>query len=144
MAINFASLVGHLTIRSGVIGHEARAPKDQELEEIKTTLDQAMREGAYGLSTGLIYYTGPSVSTEEIVELAKVVAQHGGIYATHIRGHGTKDLDGIREAVEIGEKAQVPVQISHIETHLPDSWGKEARKHIRQAPYPVLSQRIET
>ena len=126
IAINLAGLVGHGTIRSGVMGYEKRAPTDAELHHMKDVLDQAMREGAYGLSTGLIYAPGHNATTGEVVELAKIAAKHGGLYATHIRGHGTRDLDGVREAVEIGEKAGISTQVSHIETHLPDAWGKEA------------------
>ncbi len=127
IAINFASLIGHGTIRSGVMGMEGRAPTDSELEEMKKMVAQAMEDGAYGLSTGLIYAPGHHAKTEEIIELAKVTARYGGFYATHIRGHGTRDLNRVREAIEIGEKAQISTQVSHIETHLPDAWGKEAK-----------------
>jgi len=126
ISVNFASLVGHGTIRSGIMGYEGRAPSDKEQDEMKNMLDQAMQEGAYGLSTGLIYIPGQFSTTEEIVELAKIVAKYDGLYASHIRGHGPQDLDGVREAVEICEKAKVATQVSHIETHLPGSWGREA------------------
>lgn len=126
IAINLASHIGHGTIRGGVMGYGPKKATEQDLIEMKKMVRQAMEEGAFGLSTGLIYTPGHHSTTEEIIELAKTVAEYGGFYATHIRGHGPRDIEGVKEAVKIAKATQIRTQISHIETHLPDAWGHEA------------------
>ena len=120
---NVASLVGHGTVRSCVMGYEGRLPTSKELEEMKDLVDGAMKDGAFGLSTGLIYAPGFFSNTEEIKELCKVVARYHGIYATHMRDSVMKYKESVQEAIEIGRDSGVPVQISHIESHYP-AWGQ--------------------
>ena len=110
---NIAPLVGHGTVRIAVTGFDQRAPSDAELERMKALVDEAMRSGAFGLSTGLVYVPGTYAETGEIVELAKVAAQYGGIYATHMRNEGENLLESIAETIDIGRNAGLPVQVSH-------------------------------
>ncbi len=110
---NIAALVGHGTVRTAAMGAQRRAPTKRELELMKDLVDEAMRSGAFGLSTGLVYPPGSFAKTEEIVELCKVVARYGGMYASHIRGERETVLEAIREAVLIGKTSGVRVQISH-------------------------------
>ncbi|GBC80948.1 N-acyl-D-glutamate deacylase [bacterium HR10] len=158
LSINLATLVGHNTVRRAVMGEEARQPTPEELERMKHLVEQAMQEGAVGLSTGLIYIPGTYAKTEEIIELARVVAQYGGIYASHIRNEGNGVMDAIREAITIGERAGVPVQISHFKVSSKKLWGEsrrtvqlvqEARARglpvtVDQYVYPASSTGLET
>ena len=120
VSCNVASLIGHGAIRIAVMGFEGRAPTESELADMVALTEQAMEEGAYGLSSGLAYAPGLFAETDELVALARVVARYGGIYASHIRSEGEGYLDAIREAIEIGERAGIPTQVSHIETHYPN------------------------
>lgn len=113
VGINIAGLVGHGAIRLAVIGFEERAPTSVELQAMRAHVDEAMRAGAFGMSTGLVYPPGCFANTDEIVELAKVVARHRGFYASHIRGERETIVDAVRECIEIGERAGCAVQISH-------------------------------
>lgn len=135
IALNIAPLVGHGNIRSHVLDFEEREPSRKELEEMKRILAQAMDEGAFGMSTGLIYPPGCYARTEEIVELCKVVAAYGGLYSSHIRGEDDQLLTSVKEAIEIGEKAGIPVEISHHKASGKNNWGmvKESLKMIDQA-----------
>ncbi|MEN3008418.1 D-aminoacylase [Pseudothermotoga sp.] len=112
-AINYAMLVGHGTIRKSVMGYENRKPTLAEMKHMKKLVDDSMKQGAFGLSTGLIYPPGSYASTEEIFELCKVVAKHNGFYATHMRNESSKLIESVEEAIEIGKKSAVAVQISH-------------------------------
>ncbi|MGB9821317.1 MAG: N-acyl-D-amino-acid deacylase family protein [Pseudothermotoga sp.] len=112
-SINYATLVGHGTIRKSVMGYEKREPTKDELSQMKKLLDQAMRDGAFGMSTGLIYSPGSFAKTDEIVELCKVVARRNGIYTTHMRSESEHLQEAVQESIEIGERSKVPVQISH-------------------------------
>jgi len=123
-AINIAPLVGHGTVRSAVIGFSSEQPSERDLEKMKEYVREAMEAGAFGISTGLIYIPGVFSTTEEIIELAKVSARCGGIYATHMRNEGVGLLDSIYEAVTIGIKAGVSVEISHLKASGRPSWGK--------------------
>lgn len=135
VAVNVVPLVGHANIRASAMGFSNRAPTKAELEEMKRTLAQAMKDGAFGMSTGLIYPPGCYAQTDELVELARVVASHGGIYASHIRGEGQNLLSSVNEAIEIGEKAGLPVEISHHKAGGRPSWGKvkESLKRMEDA-----------
>jgi len=124
VSTNVASLVGHGVVRIAVMGWADRRLKESELEEMMGLVAQAMEEGAFGLSTGLAYAPGLFSDTNEIVELAKVAAKYHGFYSTHIRTDGMTWEKSVQEAIEIGEKARLPVQISHIESHYPN-WGKQ-------------------
>jgi N-acyl-D-aspartate/D-glutamate deacylase len=119
ISTNVMSYCGHGMVRAAVMGHEDRAPKLGEIEEMKALVAEAMEDGAVGLSTGLSYVPGCYAKTNEIVELCKVASKYGGIYATHARAGY---LDGVKEAIQIGENSESPVHISHVETHI-GSWG---------------------
>ena len=123
-AVNAMMLVGHNTIRSLEMGGERRAPTDHELEQMCRHVELAMQQGACGLSTGLIYRPGRWSDTEEVLELAKVVAPFDGIYATHMRNENDHLLEAVDEALEIGAKAGVAVQISHHKAAGRRNWGK--------------------
>lgn len=150
LGVNVAHLVGHGLIRISAMGLDDREPSIVELDTMKELTAEAMQAGAYGISTGLIYPPGIFAKTDEIIELAKVVARYeGGIYASHIRGEGKTLLKAVEEAITIGEKAGLPVQISHHKASGKTMWGKstetlqmieEARKRgvdvaIDQYPY---------
>jgi N-acyl-D-amino-acid deacylase len=112
-AINIAALIGHGAVRINVMGFEERAPTPGELQLMQEITDEAMQAGAMGLSTGLVYPPGCFASTQEIITLAKVVAQQGGFYASHVRGERETILEAVAEAIQIGRDANLPVQISH-------------------------------
>jgi N-acyl-D-amino-acid deacylase len=123
-SINAAFLVPHGALRVASMGWERRAPTPEELETMKTHLAEGMEAGAVGMSTGLIYPPGAFAETDELIELARVVARHGGIYVSHIRNEGEHLLDAVREAIRIGEEAGLPVQISHHKASGRTNWGK--------------------
>ncbi len=123
MAPNVAALVGHGNVRELVVGGEDRAPTPAELDSMKAVVAAAMDDGAYGMSTGLVYFPGMYAQTDEIIELAKVVADRHGIYATHVRDDGARWLEAIQEAIEIARKSGAQLQIAHNESHYPN-WGK--------------------
>jgi len=135
VAVNVVSLVGHENIRVSTIGFDDRTPTKTELKEMKETLAQAMKDGAFGMSTGLIYPPGCYAKTDELIELSKVVAHYGGIYTSHIRGEGERLLDSVKEAIEIGEKGGLPVEISHHKAGGKANWGKvkESLKMMERA-----------
>jgi len=114
ISLNFGCLVGHNTIRREVMGNMMDDPTEEELVKMKELIRQEMKAGALGFSTGLAYMPGTYSKTEELVELASVISQFGGIYATHLRDQGLHITEAIEEAIEIGEKNNIPVQISHI------------------------------
>jgi len=134
-SLNIVPLVGHGTVRSIVVGFEDRKPAEDELREMCRLVEESMADGAWGLSTGLIYTPGCFADTDEIVALAKVAARYHGIYSSHIRGEGETLLDAVREAVEIGRRAGIPVEISHFKAHGRRSWGKteESLKLVEEA-----------
>ncbi|MDH5482362.1 MAG: D-aminoacylase [Candidatus Bathyarchaeota archaeon] len=112
-SLNVASLVGHGTIRTAVIGVENRSLTHKEMEEMKTLVAQSMKDGAFGLSSGLVYLPGCYAETSELIRLCRVVADYGGFYTSHIRGERETIVEALKEAIEIGEQASVPVQVSH-------------------------------
>jgi len=113
IAINIASLAGHGALRIAVMGLDERAPTAAELARMQQLVGEAMADGAFGLSTGLVYAPGCFAGTQEIVELGRVVARYGGLYASHIRGERETILEAVAEAIQIGREAGLPVQISH-------------------------------
>jgi N-acyl-D-amino-acid deacylase len=126
--VNVAAFVGHATVRRAVMGDDyKRAARADEVARMATLVDQAMREGAVGLSSGLEYEVGGYGETSELVELAKVAARYGGVYMSHIRDEADKSFDAQREAIEIGERAKIPVQISHIKLGTVSVWHKAAQ-----------------
>lgn len=120
---NAALLVGHGSVRQLVLGMENRPPTQEELEKMKALVREAMEQGACGMSTGLIYLPGSYAQTDEIIELAKVVVSYGGIYHSHIRNERERLLEGVSEAITIGEKAGLPVHISHFKVLGKANWG---------------------
>jgi N-acyl-D-amino-acid deacylase len=123
ISVNIATLVGHGSVRREVMKEEDRDPRPEELDRMREIVDRAMREGAVGMSTGLIYVPGTYAKTAEVVELAKVVGRHGGVYATHMRDEGNKVTDSIKETLTIGEQAGLPVDISHFKVSSKKRWG---------------------
>jgi len=132
---NIASYVGLGQVRSCVIGDEGRKPTDEEMEEMKQLIREAMKDGAMGLSSGLLYIPDMFFTTEEIIEMAKVAAEYGGIYATHIRSEDQKLLESLDEAISIGENANIPVEIFHFKASAKKNWYKmpEAIEKINEA-----------
>ncbi len=123
LGANVGHMVGHGAIRAAGMGLEARDPTAAELETMRELTAEAMEAGAYGLSTGLIYPPGIYAKTPEIIELAKVAARYGGVYDSHIRGEGRTLMKALSEAIEIGEKGGLPVQISHHKIASKSIWG---------------------
>lgn len=125
MTLNVATLIGHGSVREeGMGGKFIRAPSAAQLDVMKGLVDRAMKEGAVGMSTGLIYVPGSFAKTDEIIELAKVVAQHGGVYASHIRHETVRIFEALDEFLEITRKAGVRAELSHIKLSGPTAWGK--------------------
>lgn len=124
ISVNFATLVGHGTLRRGILKDETRSLTHKELNFIKKLLSESMKAGALGMSTGLIYSHARSSSPEEIVSLAEIVKKHGGIYTSHIRGEGENILESIEEAVGVGDATGVKVHISHLKVMGKKNWPK--------------------
>ncbi len=123
LGINVATLVGHNSVRRQVMGLEDRSPTPLELQQMQALVEKAMEDGAVGLSTGLLYVPGAYAETDEVLSLARVAARHGGVYASHIREQGAELHRSIDEAVEVGRKARMPVQISHFKVKGRTRWG---------------------
>jgi N-acyl-D-amino-acid deacylase len=124
---NAALFIGQGTVRREVMEMSDAKPTPQQLEKMKALVDTAMNEGAIGLSTGLYYAPGSYATTEEVIELARVAAQHGGIYDTHMRDESTYNIglmNSVRETLRIGKEAHIPVMISHIKALGADVWGQ--------------------
>lgn len=122
-SINVAHLVGHSTVRMAVMGFDDRDPTPEELRMMASLVREAMEAGAFGMSTGLIYPPGAYASTEEIIELAGVVSPYDGLYATHMRSESFGLIRAVEEAITIGERANVRVQISHHKAAGRSQWG---------------------
>ncbi|MCD2424666.1 D-aminoacylase [Niabella pedocola] len=158
LSINVATLIGHNDVRKAVLGRANRAPSAEELKKMETLIMQAMKDGAVGLSTGLIYIPGTYAHSDEIIALAKVAARYHGVYATHMRSEGSQVADAIREALQIGREAAIPVEISHFKLSGQQNWGRSketvamvenARREgidvtIDQYPYTASSTSIST
>jgi N-acyl-D-aspartate/D-glutamate deacylase len=124
VAINICALVGHNRVRGVVMGFDNRRPSEGELVQMQGEVAAAMKAGAVGLSTGLVSPPGTFSETGELIELARVAGQHGGLYASHIRGEAGTLVDAVNEALEVGRKANLPVQISHHKAAGKENWGK--------------------
>jgi N-acyl-D-amino-acid deacylase len=124
IGINLATYVGATQVRRMVLGDADRAPSPAELDQMKELVRDAMLQGAVGLSTSLQYAPAPYASTEELIALASVAAQYGGIYATHLRSEGDGVLEAIDEAIRIGSEADIPVEIWHIKAAGKSNWGR--------------------
>ena len=127
VAINYATLIGHNTVRRAVMGTANRDPTLAELAKMKSLVWKAMADGAVGFSTGLQYVPGTYARPAEILELARVAGNAGGLYASHMRNEGTALEDAIEETIRIGETAMCRVQISHLKVDSPSRWGLSAR-----------------
>lgn len=126
LAINAGSLIGHNDVRKAVMGNEDRDPTDSELNAMEALVDKAMKDGAVGLSTGLIYTPGTYSKTAEIIALAKVAAVYNGVYATHMRDEGDSVTEAIEEALTIAREANIPLEISHFKLSGQQNWGRSA------------------
>ena len=125
VALNVATLVGHNTVRGQVMGGSfARPPTAGELAKMCALVDQAMKDGAVGLSTGLLYLPGTFAKTDEIVALAKAAAAHNGIYASHMRQENAQIRDALDEVVTIAREAKIRAEVSHIKLSGPTAWGR--------------------
>ena len=122
-AVNVATLMGHGTIRHAAMGMDNREPTSAEMAAMKATIAEGLEAGCVGLSSGLIYDPGRHARTDELVELAATMRGTGALYATHMRDEGIGLLSSVAEAIEIGERAGVPVQISHHKASGESAWG---------------------
>jgi len=152
-----AHLLPHGNLRDLAMGKEDRRPSAEELEKMCKLADQAMMDGAFGMSTGLIYVPSMYSTTEELIAVSKVIAKHGGIYASHIRGEGTGLIDSLQEVLKIGREAALPVHVSHFKASGKQAWGslhlgvkllEEARANGQavtadQYPYAASSTSLE-
>jgi N-acyl-D-amino-acid deacylase len=124
ISVNAAPLLAHGNVRGMALGMAERAPTAPELEAMREIVAASMAQGAFGLSTGLVYAPGAYAQTDELVELAKVAGAHGGFYASHLRNEGARLEESVAEAIAIGERAGLPVQISHHKAVGKFNWGK--------------------
>lgn len=127
IGLNVSSLIGHNSVRRDVMGTENRQATPEEIVRMQELVEQGMRDGAVGFSTGLIYIPGTYANTEEVVSLAKAAAKYGGVYASHMRDEGDKVLEAITEAVQVGREAGVPVQLSHFKIDNKRLWGTSGK-----------------
>ena len=155
-SINIASLIGHNTVRRMAMGLNDRLANPEEQKKMEELVAQAMKDGAVGISTGLIYLPGMYSNTDEVIGLAKAAASYNGVYASHIRNEENGVKDAINEAINIGRQANIPVQISHFKVSGPANWGRSketlplidaARKEgydvtIDQYPYSASSTNL--
>jgi dihydroorotase/N-acyl-D-amino-acid deacylase len=149
--LNLGTYVGAAQIREAVIGDDDKAPTPEQLEQMKALVAQAMKDGALGISTALIYPPGHYAKTEELIELARVASQYGGIYATHMRSEGASQMAALDEAIRIGREANLPVEIFHLKVSGQLRWGsmprvvakiqaaRDAGVDIRADMYPYLA-----
>jgi len=122
--VNLGTFVGATQVREYVIGYDDRPPTPQELDQMKKLVADSMRDGALGLSTSLQYVPARFAKTDELIELAKVAHQYGGIYATHQRSEANTIDASLDEVFEIAQKAQIPVEIWHLKTAYKKNWGR--------------------
>ncbi len=158
ISVNLVPLIGHGNIRACIMGYEDRNPTAQELNAMKALLKKMLEQGAYGMSTGLIYPPGIFSTTEELIALGKVLEEHQGIYASHMRSEGDRLLESIEETLTIGRQCGVPVQISHLKTAGTRNWHKlekalaliaDARAagvevHVDRYPYTAASTDLDS
>lgn len=148
---NVAHLLPQGSLRGKVLGSAQRKATADEIKQMRELADKAMRDGAFGMSTGLIYVPSSYADTAELIEIAKVVGKHGGIYASHIRGEGKDLLDSVSEAIQIGRDGGCPIHVSHFKASGQEAWGlirpaaqliEEARKmglKVTADQYPYVA-----
>lgn len=155
-SINVATLIGHNTVRAAIMGRDNRQPTAEEQSKMEAMVEKSMKDGAVGLSTGLIYVPGTYANTEEVIGLARAAARYNGVYASHIRNEESQVTQAIEEAINVGRMANIPVQISHFKVGGRANWGRsvetismieEARKQgwdvtIDQYPYTASSTNL--
>lgn len=158
ISINVATLIGHNDVRKAVMGTANRKATEEELKKMETIVDEGMKNGAVGFSTGLIYIPGAYSTTDEVLRLAKIAAKYKGVYASHMRDEGDSIVQAINEAIYIGKEAQMPVEISHFKLSGQQNWGRsketvpmiiKARQEgidvtIDQYPYTASSTSLST
>ena len=158
LSINVASLIGHNDVRKAVMGTAMRDPSEEEMKRMEVIVEQAMKAGAVGFSTGLIYIPGTYSKTEEVVRLAKIAAKYNGVYTSHMRDEGDSVTEAIDEALHIGREAGIPVEISHFKCSGQNNWNRSkvtiamieaARREgldvtIDQYPYTASSTNLGT
>ena len=123
LGLNLATLIGHNSVRSEVMGGANRLANDEEIAKMQALVDKAMQDGAVGFSTGLIYIPGTYSDTREVVALGRAAGKYNAVYASHMRDEGAKVKDAITEAVTVGREAGLRVQISHFKIDTPRLWG---------------------
>jgi N-acyl-D-amino-acid deacylase len=136
ISINFGTYFSETQAREAVVGESSRAPTAEELTRMKAIMATAMKAGAMGMTTALIYPPSSYATTDELIEVAKVAGQYGGFYASHIRGEGKELLQAVDEAIKIGEQAHLPVEIFHLKAAYQPGWGKlmpEVGERVEQA-----------
>lgn len=136
ISINFGSYYSETQAREAVLGDDSREPTAEELGRMKSLMETAMRAGAMGMTTALIYPPSSFAKTPELIEMAKVAGRFGGIYASHMRDEGKGLVGAVEEAIEIGEKGGLPVEIFHLKAAYQPGWGKlmnQAGEKIEQA-----------
>jgi N-acyl-D-amino-acid deacylase len=157
-SINVATLIGHNSVREAVMGESRRDPTADEQRRMEEVVETAMREGAVGISTGLIYIPGTYSKSPEVIGLAKAAAKYHGVYASHIRDEENNMTEAVEEAINIGREAKMPVQISHFKVTYKPNWGRstaviaqveEARRSgidvtVDQYPYIASSTTLNT
>jgi dihydroorotase/N-acyl-D-amino-acid deacylase len=121
--INMGTYVGSAQVREAIIGDDNRAPSATELEQMQALVEQAMKDGAFGLSSALIYPPNIYARTDELIALAKVAAKYGGLYATHMRSEGVSEIRALAEAIRIGREAHLPVEVFHLKVSGKSRWG---------------------
>lgn len=124
ISVNYVPLIGHNTVRASVMGLQDRPPTQQELSQMEELVAQAMQEGAFGISSGLVYPPACYAQPPELVALCKVVARYRGFLTCHIRSEGPQLLESLEEIIGIAEAAQIPLQISHLKTAGSQNWYK--------------------
>jgi N-acyl-D-amino-acid deacylase len=136
ISMNFGTYYNEMQARVAVLGNDARDPNPEELARMKAIMETAMKAGAIGMTTALIYPPASYAKTEELIEMAKVAGNYGGVYASHIRGEGKELIQSIEEAITIGERGGLPVEIYHLKAAYQPGWGRlmrEAGEKIEQA-----------
>jgi N-acyl-D-amino-acid deacylase len=156
-SVNIGSFIGQGSIRSAVIGNVDRRPTADELDKMRAIVEQGMKDGAFGLSSGLFYVPGRFTSTEEVIELSRVASRFRGIYISHMRDEASGVIESVKETISIGEQGGLPAQVTHHKIVGPGNWGRsvetlrmigEARARgvdatIDQYPYTASSTSIQ-
>ena len=135
-SINVGTFIGQGSVREAVIGRANRRPTPAELDKMRAFVEDGMKAGAFGMSTGLFYVPGAFTPIEEVIELAKVAAKYGGIHISHMRDEAFGVLDSVRETIRIGEEGGLPTQVTHHKIVGPQNYGKsvETLKLTRRGP----------